>query len=105
MAAVPDPAVWPGPVAAALDCVVLGSGETELPPDCHLLADEHAPRTLLRFGLRIEQVLRELVADKSVTTVLVEAGGQFTGRLVDEGWVDVVGFRIWLYGNGSSPHS
>lgn len=84
--------------------VVLASRDTALPPDCHLFADQHRDRTLFRPGVRIEQVLRELVVDKGVTSVLVEAGGRLCGRLVDEGWADeVVVYLAPLITGGEVP--
>ncbi len=68
--------------------VILTSREEGVPSASQVLRDEHAGRTLLFAGQRIECVLRELVAERGVVRVLVEAGGRLVGRLLDEGWAD-----------------
>lgn len=68
--------------------VVLTSREQGVPEESHLRTDTHRERTLIFQGRHIEGILRELVAERGVNTVLVEAGGGLLGRLFDEGWVD-----------------
>ena len=70
--------------------VILTSREKGVPSSAIILNDEHASRTLIYKGQRIECVLRELVSDHGVVTVMVEAGGHLVGRLLDEGWADEV---------------
>lgn len=70
--------------------VVLTSRESGVPVDCHLRCDEFAQRTLIFVRQRIEAVLRSLVIDQGVSSVMVEAGGTLVGRLIDEEWVDEV---------------
>lgn len=68
--------------------VVLTSREDGVPASSQVLNDEHAERTIVSVRRPIETVLRELVSEHGVNTVLVEAGGGLLGRFVDEGWAD-----------------
>ncbi len=68
--------------------VVLSSRPDGIPAEAALLTDEFAHRTLVFQGNRLEIVLRELVSEHGVCTVLVEAGGRLLGRFLDEGWAD-----------------
>ncbi len=70
--------------------VVLTSREDGVPESAELRTDEFSERTLIFTGRRIENVLRELVSERGVCSVLVEAGGSLLGRLLDEGWADEV---------------
>jgi diaminohydroxyphosphoribosylaminopyrimidine deaminase/5-amino-6-(5-phosphoribosylamino)uracil reductase len=68
--------------------VVLTSREDGVSADSVILTDDHADRTLVFTKRMIESVLRELVVEHEVSTILVESGGRLLGRLVDEGWID-----------------
>lgn len=68
--------------------VILTSRENGVPATSKVMSDEFKDRTLVFQGRHLEGVLRELVTENEVTTVLVEAGGRLLGRLFDEGWVD-----------------
>jgi diaminohydroxyphosphoribosylaminopyrimidine deaminase/5-amino-6-(5-phosphoribosylamino)uracil reductase len=68
--------------------VILTSREDGVPEGSKVLTDEFRDRTILARGRRIESVLRDLVSEQEVSTVLVEAGGRLLGRLMDEGWID-----------------
>jgi diaminohydroxyphosphoribosylaminopyrimidine deaminase/5-amino-6-(5-phosphoribosylamino)uracil reductase len=84
--------------------VILTSSEIGVPATAHVLADEFKERTLVFAGQRLECVLRELVTEHDVTTVLVEAGGELAGRLLDEGWADeVVVYLAPLFTGGGPP--
>ena len=74
--------------------VILTSREQALPSEAKIFTDPFADRTLIYKGQRIECVLRELVSDHGVVSVLVEAGGRLVGRLLDEGWGDEVVFYL-----------
>jgi|TARA_B100001964_G_scaffold244975_1_gene329149 diaminohydroxyphosphoribosylaminopyrimidine deaminase/5-amino-6-(5-phosphoribosylamino)uracil reductase len=74
--------------------VILTSSELGLPREAEIFTDAFADRTLVYKGQRIECVLRELVSDHGVVSVLVEAGGRLVGRLLDEGWADEVVFYL-----------
>lgn len=68
--------------------VILTSSENGVPEDSAILNDEFADRTLIFAGRLLENVFRELVQEREVSTILVEAGGRLLGRLMDEGWID-----------------
>lgn len=86
--------------------VILTSREKGLPREAEILTDAFADRTMVYTGQRIECVLRELVSDHGVVTVMVEAGGRLVGRLLDEGWGDEVVFYLApLLTGGSIPAS
>lgn len=70
--------------------VILTSRDDGVPKEAHLKVDEHQERTLIFVQERIECVFRELVAEHQVLSVLVEAGGDLVGRLLDEGWADEI---------------
>jgi riboflavin biosynthesis pyrimidine reductase len=68
------------------------------------LTDEHRDRTLVFHGQRLECVFRQLVAEHGVCSILVEAGGELVGRLLDEGWVDeLVVYLAPLLSGGETP--
>ncbi|MFP6896249.1 MAG: bifunctional diaminohydroxyphosphoribosylaminopyrimidine deaminase/5-amino-6-(5-phosphoribosylamino)uracil reductase RibD [Roseibacillus sp.] len=68
--------------------VVLTSRDDGVPESARIRSDKQRKRTLIFIRQRIECVLRELVSEHGVNTVLVEAGGGLVGRLLDEGWAD-----------------
>ncbi len=74
--------------------VILTSSKTGLPRGAEIFTDAYADRTLIYKGQRIECILRELVSDYGVVSLLVEAGGRLVGRLLDEGWADEVVFYL-----------
>ena len=74
--------------------VVLTSREGGVPEKCHLLADDFSDRTLIYRSRRIECVLRELVSDHGVLSVMIEAGGSMVGQFLDEGWADEAVFYL-----------
>ena len=61
-----------------------------LPPDAPLFTDEWRSRTLVRPGGDLGGMLRGLVAEQGVTSVLVEAGGRLAAALFAAGLVDEV---------------
>ena len=84
--------------------VVLTSRENGVPEKCHLLADNFSDRTLIYRSRRIECVLRELVSDHGVLSVMIEAGGSLVGQFLDEGWADEAVFYLApLITGGSIP--
>ena len=74
--------------------VVLTSRENGVPKDSHILTDDFRDRTLIYRSRRIECVLRDLVSDHGVLSVMIEAGGNLVGQFLDEGWVDEVVFYL-----------
>lgn len=61
-----------------------------LPTDAPLFTDEWKDRTLLRGRDHLEQSLRDLVSEQNVLSVMVEAGGRFSGALLDAGLIDEI---------------
>ncbi len=74
--------------------VILTSRDCGVPSGSEVLTDHFADRTLVYTRRRIECVLRELVSDYGVVSLMVEAGGGLVGRLLDEGWADEVVFYL-----------
>lgn len=70
--------------------VILTSRELGVPDTAKVMCDEHAERTRVFAGQRIESVLRELASDYGVCSLLVEAGGRLLGRFLDEEWADEI---------------
>ncbi|MFK7851398.1 MAG: bifunctional diaminohydroxyphosphoribosylaminopyrimidine deaminase/5-amino-6-(5-phosphoribosylamino)uracil reductase RibD [Akkermansiaceae bacterium] len=78
-----------------------------LPTDAPLFTDEWKSRTLLRSKESIEQILRGLVADQGVLSVMIEAGGNFSAEVFRTGLVDevVIYYAPILCGSGVSALS
>lgn len=70
--------------------VVLSGNPASLPADAPLFTDEDRQRTLIRSGADLSGVLRGLVIDQGVLSVLVEAGGRLSGALFQAGLIDEV---------------
>ncbi|HBM78814.1 MAG TPA: bifunctional diaminohydroxyphosphoribosylaminopyrimidine deaminase/5-amino-6-(5-phosphoribosylamino)uracil reductase RibD [Verrucomicrobiales bacterium] len=84
--------------------VVLTSRDQGVPRDSQVLTDDFRDKTLIYSSKRIECVLRDLVSDHGVLSIMVEAGGNLVGQLLDEGWADEVVFYLApLITGGSVP--
>lgn len=70
--------------------VVLTDHPETLPPDAPLFTDEWRERTLIRSGRDPSTMLRGLVEDQGVLSVLVEAGGRLAASLFAAGVIDEV---------------
>ncbi len=70
--------------------VVLTSRPESLPAESPLLTDEWRGCTLIRSGGNLEQVLRELVAERGVLSVLLETGGTLAASFLEASLVDEV---------------
>lgn len=70
--------------------VVFTDQPDTLPPNAPLFSDEWKDRTLLRSRGGIEQTLRDLTAEQGVLCAMVEAGGRFSGALLEAGLIDEV---------------
>lgn len=80
---------------------VVISRSGQLPPDAHILTDEHKDRTLV-FP-RLKTALHEL-GKRGVVCVLIEGGGQILGEAFDRGLVDAVRFYMApLLAGGPAP--
>ena len=86
--------------------VILTSRDSGVPDGAEVLTDPFSDRTLVYKRRRIECILRELVSDYGVVSLMVEAGGGLVGQLLDEGWADeVVLFLAPLLTGGPVPAS
>lgn len=70
--------------------VVATNHPASLPQDAPLFTDAWRERTLIRSGTDLTQMLRALVREQGVLSVLVEAGGRFSAALLEAGLVDEV---------------
>ena len=68
--------------------IVVTNHPDTLPQDAPLFTDAWRERTLLRPGTDLAEMLRALVRDQGVLSVLVEAGGKFSAALFAAGLVD-----------------
>lgn len=83
--------------------VVVSARPETLPMDAPLFVDEWRGRTLLRGG-GLEVLLRELVTERGVLSVLVEAGGVMSAEMLAAGLVDeVVVYLAPMLCGGTSP--
>lgn len=70
--------------------VIFTDHPSSLPQDAPLLSDGWKTRTLIRSRDGIGQTLRNLASEQGVLTAMVEAGGRFSGALLDAGLIDEV---------------
>ena len=59
-----------------------------LPSDAPLFCDDAKHRTLVKSPSSLETMLRELVREQGVLSVMIEAGGKFSAAMLREGLVD-----------------
>lgn len=59
-----------------------------LPSDAPLFCDEAKHRTLVKSPENLETMLKELVHDQGVLSVMIEAGGKFSAAMLRAGLVD-----------------
>lgn len=84
--------------------VVLTRDAASLPPQAHLFTDGNRGRTLLEDRDHPAQVLRRLVVERAVSSVMVECGGRLAAEFVEAGLVDEwVAFLAPLLGGGPVP--
>ena len=67
--------------------LVLSHHAESLPKDAPLFSDQYAHLTIVRSG-DIASILREVVRDMGILSVLVEAGGKLASDLIQHGLVD-----------------
>lgn len=70
--------------------VVISRRGGELPQDAPLFTDAHRDRTRVWHGQDLHQVLREVVTELGVHTVLLECGGNLAGAFIDARLIDEV---------------
>lgn len=68
--------------------VVASNRPETMPLDAPLFSDEWKDRTLIRSKSNLEEILRGLVADQGVLSVMIEAGGKFAAAMLSAGMVD-----------------
>lgn len=68
--------------------VVITDRPETLPQDTPLLQDDWKDRTLLRDSGDLEGMLRKLVSEQGVLSVMIEAGGNFSSAMIRSGLVD-----------------
>ncbi len=84
--------------------VVLTRDARSLPPESKLFTDANRDRTLVEDRDHPVEVLRRLVTERSVSSVLVECGGRLAAELVAAGLVDEwVAFLAPLVAGGPVP--
>jgi diaminohydroxyphosphoribosylaminopyrimidine deaminase / 5-amino-6-(5-phosphoribosylamino)uracil reductase len=70
--------------------IVVTDQPDSLPRDSAIFSDAWADRTLLRPRGDLAGILRGLVAEQGVLSILIEAGGEFSAAVFEEGLVDEV---------------
>ena len=70
--------------------VVFTENHETLPAGAPLFSDEWKERTLIRPHDDLENILRALVKEQGVLTIMVEAGGVFSAALFEAGLIDEV---------------
>ena len=84
--------------------IVLTRDASSLPVDAPLFTDGHRDRTLVEDRDHPEAVLRRLVSERGVSTVLVECGGRLAAELIEAKLIDEwVAFMAPLLGGGPVP--
>jgi diaminohydroxyphosphoribosylaminopyrimidine deaminase/5-amino-6-(5-phosphoribosylamino)uracil reductase len=68
--------------------VVISNQQASLPQNAPLLVDEWKHRTLVRSGGDLTEILRRLVVEQNVLSVMIEAGGKFSAAMLQAGLVD-----------------
>ncbi|MEI8294481.1 MAG: bifunctional diaminohydroxyphosphoribosylaminopyrimidine deaminase/5-amino-6-(5-phosphoribosylamino)uracil reductase RibD [bacterium] len=72
---------------------IVWSRTGDIPPDCHLLTDEHRERTMVYSGKTLAAVLRDL-GKRGVQHILIEGGGHTLGEALDRSLIDRIVFYI-----------
>lgn len=70
--------------------VVVTDHPETMPSDAPIFSDEWSDRTLIRERGNMEEMLRALVAEQGVLSVMLEAGGKFSAAMISAGLVDEV---------------
>jgi diaminohydroxyphosphoribosylaminopyrimidine deaminase/5-amino-6-(5-phosphoribosylamino)uracil reductase len=84
--------------------VVLTREAASLPSQAHLFTDGNRARTLVEDRDHPAEVLRRLVAERAVSSVMVECGGRLAAEFVEAGLVDEwVAFLAPLLSGGPVP--
>ncbi|MGJ8642689.1 MAG: bifunctional diaminohydroxyphosphoribosylaminopyrimidine deaminase/5-amino-6-(5-phosphoribosylamino)uracil reductase RibD [Luteolibacter sp.] len=68
--------------------VVVTDKQETMPVEAALFSDGWRERTLIRSGADLELILRNLVREQGVLSVMIEAGGKFSSAMIAGGFVD-----------------
>lgn len=68
--------------------VVVTDQKHTMPVEAPIFADGWRERTLIRSGVDLELVLRNLVREQGILSVMIEAGGIFSAAMIAGGFVD-----------------
>lgn len=68
--------------------IVITDKPDTLPMEAPLFSDHWRERTLIRSGAALEPMLRNLVREQGVLSVMIEAGGKFSAAMFARGLVD-----------------
>ena len=68
--------------------VVVTDRPGTMPMDAPLFSDEWQDRTLIRGSADLENMLRGVVRDQGILSVMIEAGGKFSAAMIAAGLVD-----------------
>ncbi|MEP3213962.1 MAG: bifunctional diaminohydroxyphosphoribosylaminopyrimidine deaminase/5-amino-6-(5-phosphoribosylamino)uracil reductase RibD [Luteolibacter sp.] len=68
--------------------VVITDKKETMPVEAALFSDGWRARTLVRSGVDLDMVLRNLVREQGVLSVMIEAGGNFSAAMIAAGFVD-----------------
>lgn len=84
--------------------IVMTEHPDSLPNEASIFADEHSDRTLISSGEAPAGLLRSLVKERGVCTVMLECGGRLAGAFLDQRLVDeVAAFMAPIMTGGSVP--
>lgn len=70
--------------------VVVTDRQETMPAEAALFSDRWRERTLIRSGADLDLLLRNLVKEQGILSVMIEAGGKFSSAMIAGGFVDEV---------------
>jgi len=68
--------------------IIVTSKPETMPTEAPLFSDKWKDRTLIRESVELELILRNLVGEQGVLSVMIEAGGKFSAAMLRAGLVD-----------------
>ena len=84
--------------------IVFSRGESQWPRHAPLFVDDHRERTKVWNGSDLPKMLKEVVPELGVNTLLLESGGELAGVFLDHGLIDeVVVFMAPMVCGGDVP--
>jgi diaminohydroxyphosphoribosylaminopyrimidine deaminase/5-amino-6-(5-phosphoribosylamino)uracil reductase len=70
--------------------IIVSANPNSLPQEAPLFSDEWKDRTLIRGGEDLTEILKRLVIEQGVLSVMIEAGGKFSAAMIEAGLIDEV---------------